>query len=134
MPFNNCDRPICVILDFYEKTKRRCVIIRSNRDYLLDSIQPNDELIALLLSNNCITEEQRYFIERQHFTRDKNDHLLHVVEPLDETNFSNFVKCLRQTNQKTIARIIENGGGLKYKFYLWNYGLLSILSISMPLS
>ena len=112
---------VCVFLDFYGKTKKRSAIIRNNRNYLLENIQPNDELIASLLSLNCITEEQSHFIQRQRSTQDKNAELLFVIESFDETKFSNFVKCLRQTNQKTVARIIENGGGLKNKLYISAY-------------
>ena len=63
---------VCVFLDFYGKTKKRSAIIRNNRNYLLENIQPNDELIASLLSLNCITEEQSHFIQRQRSNRDKN--------------------------------------------------------------
>ena|SRR6218665_2074716 len=104
----------CVcISDFYGKTKRRRAIIRNNRNYLLENIQPNAELIALLLSQNCITEEQSHLIQRHRSAQDKNDELLYVVEFFDETKFSNFVKCFRHINQKTVAKIIENGGGVK---------------------
>jgi len=43
--------------------------------------------------------------------REKNEELLYVVKYIDKTEFSNFVKCLRHTNQKTVAKIVENGGG-----------------------
>src|SRR6218665_1669554 len=102
-------------LDFYGRTKKRHAIIRSNINYLLDNILPNDELLASMLSLNCITQEKIQFIQRQRSTRTKNDELLNVMKSLDETNFSNFVKCFRQTSQKTVAKIIQNGGGLKYK-------------------
>ena len=100
------------LVDYNGKTKRTSVIIRNNRDYLLEYIQPTGELIASLLSLNCITEEQRHLIERQHLTRDKNAEILQAVRSCDDTQCSNFVRCLRQTNQKTVARIVENGGGL----------------------
>jgi len=88
-------------------------IIRNNSYYLLDNIQPSDELIASLLSSNCITEQESHFIQRQCSSRDKNSELLHVVKSFDEINFSNFVKCLQVTDQKPLAKIIENGGGIK---------------------
>ena len=119
---------VCVFLDFYGKTKKRSSIIRNNRNYLLENIQPNDELIASLLSLNCITEEQSHFIQRLHSTQDKNAELLYVIKPFDETKFSNFAKCLRQTNQKTVARIIENGGGITKNFI---YGLIINILISL---
>src|SRR5688572_30317910 len=107
---------VFVCVEFHRQTKKRYAIIRDNRNYLLENIQPNDELIASLLSLNCITEEQSHFIQRQRLERDKNDELLYSVTPFEEEKWSHFVKCLRQTNQKTVARIIEKGGGLKDKF------------------
>ena len=103
------------MLEFYGKTKKRHAIIINNRNYLENNIQPNDELLASLLHLNCITDEQSHFIQRQRSTRDKNYELVYVLESFDETKFSSFVKCLRHNNQRTVAKIIENGGGLTYK-------------------
>ena len=64
-----------------------------------------------------ITDEQSHAIKGQTSNRDKNGELLCLLGPFDETKFSNFVKCLRQTDQNTVARIIENGGGLKHDLY-----------------
>src|SRR6218665_32763 len=102
---------LCV-LDFYGMTKKRHTIIRNNINYLLNNIQPDDKFIASLLSLDCITEEQSHFIQRQRSTRDKNYELLYIEESFDETKFSNLVNCLRRTNQRTVAKIIENGGGV----------------------
>lgn len=102
-----------VKLNVNGKTKRRSAIIRNNRDFFLEHIQPHDEFIASLLPLNCITEEQSHFIKAQRSTRDKNDEILQIVRSFEETEFSDFVRCLRQTNQKMVARIAENGGGLK---------------------
>src|SRR6218665_2055552 len=99
-------------------TKIRHTIIRNNRKYLENNIQPTDELISSLLSLNCITNEQSHFIQSQCSTREKNYELLHVMDSCDETKFSTFVNCLRRKNQRTVAKIIENGGGIKFKLYL----------------
>src|SRR6218665_1791372 len=109
---------VSVFPDFYGKTKKISAIIRNNRNYLLANIQPNDELITYMLYINCITEEQSHFIQRQRSTRDKNIELLKIVRSFDGKTFSMFLKCLRRTNQKAVARIIENGGGLDYKLNL----------------
>lgn len=106
------------LLDIYGKTKKRSAFIRNNRSYLLENIQMSDELVASLLSLDCITEEQNHLIRQQHPNRDKISELLYVTESMDETKFSNFVRSLRRTSQMTVARIIENGGGLEYKLYL----------------
>src|SRR6218665_1585083 len=95
---------------------KRSAVIRNNINYLLKTIQPNNELISSLLSLNCVTEEQRDFIQRQSSKRDKNAELLEIVRPLNETMFSNFVKSLRQTNQTDVARIVSTGGGSIYIF------------------
>lgn len=98
-------------LDFYGKTRKRSTILRNNRNYLLDNIQLNNNLTALLLSFNCLAEKQRRFFQRQTSNRNKNNELLCAMRTFDENSFSNFVKCLRQTNQMNAARIMENGGG-----------------------
>src|SRR6218665_3370998 len=94
------------------KDKKRHAIIRNNRNYLENNIQLNDELIASLFSLNCITYEQSHFIQRQSSTQDKNYELLYIMESFDEKKFSHFVNCLRRTSQRTVAKIIENGGGV----------------------
>src|SRR6218665_968951 len=101
-------------LDLYGKIKKRPSIIRNNRNYLLENIHPNDEFITSLVSLNCITEEQSHLIQRQRLQRDKNDELLHIMRSFDDIQFSNVVKCLRQTNQRTVAKIIDNGGGVMF--------------------
>src|SRR6218665_41817 len=78
---------VCVFLDVYGKTKKINAIIRSNRNYLVDNIQPNDELIASLLSLNCITEEHSHLIRRQRSIGEKNYELLRIMECIDETTF-----------------------------------------------
>lgn len=78
----------------------------------MEYIDADEQLIASLLSLNCITEERSRFIQRQRSKLGKNAELLKAMKNIDETTFSNFAKCLRQTNQKTVAAITENGGGL----------------------
>ena len=107
---------VFVCVEFHRQTKKRYAIIRDNRNYLLENIEPNDELIASLLSLNCITDEQSRFIQRQRSNRETNAELLYIMKSFDQIKFSNVIKCLRQTNQKTVARIIENGGGLSTNF------------------
>src|SRR6218665_1938687 len=95
---------------------KRSEFIRNNRNYLLKTIQPNNEFISSLLSLNCVTAEQCYFIQRQSSKRDKNAELLKIMRSLNERQFSNFVKCLQQTNQMEVARIISKGGGSVHVF------------------
>jgi len=115
-------------------TKKRHAILTNNRNYLVENIQPNDELLASLLSLNCITEEQIHFIQRHRSTRDKNYELLYIMESFDETKFSSFVNCLRRTNQRTVAKIIENGGGLTFKLYLKTLFVSHLYSIGLAVS
>lgn len=99
------------IVGFYEQTKKRSAILRNNRNYLIENIDPSDELISSLLSLKCIAEEQSDFIQRQRSKRDKNAELLNFLRSFDQQTSSNFIKCLRRNNQKTVGRVIENGGG-----------------------
>ena len=110
-------KSLCV-LEFYGRTKTRYTIIRNNRKYLESNIQPTNEIMSSLLSLNCITDERSHFIQSQRSKRDKNNALLYAVKSFDETKFSTFVNCLRRTNQRTVANIIENGGGITFKLYL----------------
>src|SRR6218665_1471468 len=117
-------------VDFYGKTRKRSAITRNNRDYLLENIHFSSTLITSLLSFDCITELQSRFIQRKlshlnvnktkekshfiqghHSVRYKNTELLCTMSSFDDTKFSNFVTFLRQANQRTVARIMENGGG-----------------------
>ena len=101
-----------MFVGFYWKTKKRSAHIRNNRKYILENINSSEELINSLLSLNCITEKQSQFIQRQRSNRVKNAELLRIVRSFDNNKSSNFIKCLQRTNQKTMAKILENGGGL----------------------
>src|SRR6218665_1422164 len=120
-------------VDFYGKTRKRSAIIRNNGSYLLENIQLSSTLITLLLSFDCITgiqsrliqrkrsnlsvintKEKSHFIQGHHSVRYKNTELLCTMRSFDVTKFLNCVTCLRQANQKTVARILENGGGSQY--------------------
>ena len=103
---------------------KRSAIARNNRNYLLENIQPHDEFISSLLSHNCLTEEQSHFIHRQRSEREKNAELLKIMRSVDETKFSTFVRCLRQTNQTYVARIVANGGGHFLQMLIIYMGLL----------
>lgn len=102
---------LLVFSDFYGKSKKRSAIIRNSQSYLLENIHPTDEFIDSLLSLNCITDEESQFIQRQSSTRDKNAELLRYLRSFDDKTSSNFVKCLRRTNQTEVAKLVENGGG-----------------------
>src|SRR6218665_2668926 len=108
---------LCFVLDYYLKNRKISAIIRSNRDYLLANIKLDETLIDSLLSFNGVTEGQSHLLKSLSSNRHKNTELLWAMKYFDVAKFSNFVKCLRQTNQKTVARIIENGGGLQFLLY-----------------
>jgi len=103
----------------------------------MENIQLSSTLITSLFSFDCITElqsrliqrkrshlnvnetkEKSHFIQGYHSVRYKNTALLCTMRSLDVSKFSNFVTCLRKANQKTVARIMENGGGLQYVLYI----------------
>ena len=96
----------------------------------MENIQLSATLVSSLLSFNCITDAQSRLSQRQRSNlnvnktkresrfirgrypdRYKNTELLRTTRSFDVTKFSNFVTCLRQANQRTVARIMENGGG-----------------------
>lgn len=82
----------------------------------METIELNVELISLLLSQKCITEEQNRLIHRQRSKRNRNAVFLRILKTFDDAKCSNFVACLRQTKQTAIATIVENGGGSQFSF------------------
>src|SRR6218665_1543203 len=106
---------VLVFSDIFGRSRKSSAITRNNQIYLMENMIPNYNLIAALLSLNCITQLQSHSIQRQRSIQDKNAELLKVVGSFDKKQFTDFIKCLRQTYQKTVARIMENGGGLQLK-------------------
>lgn len=107
---------VLVFSDFNRKATRSSALIRQTRNYLLENIELSDALINSLLTLNCITEEQSQLIQGQRSRKEKNAKLLYCTGSLDQTESSNFVNCFRRNNQRTVASIVENGGGLAYNF------------------
>lgn len=124
---------LLVYLEFYAKTKKRLTVIRNNRKCLIENIDPSDELIASLLSLNCITEKQSHVIKRQHSKRMKNAELLYVVRTFNDAKFAKLVNILRQTNQMAAARIVDDGGGSHNKFDLKINIFLFVITIMVIL-
>src|SRR5688572_32647372 len=81
-------------------------IIRNNRDYLLENIQPNYELIASLLSINCITDERSHFIQRQRSTQDKRSEE-HTSELQSQSNRVCRLLLEKKKNNNSIDNNIE---------------------------
>src|SRR6218665_968294 len=104
---------ILFVIAFYRNSAERSVI-RHNQKYLVENIQPNGQLIDSLMSLDCLTEQQGRLIKRLRLDRDKNVELLHALRPFDEKKRSKFIRCLRQTNQKTVAQVVGTGGGLHF--------------------
>lgn len=92
------------------KVSKRKTIIRNNRDYLSEIIQPKD-LIDRLRRTDCLTDQQTRSLRRRHPTKTMNEELLDLVRVLDAQRYSTAIECLRQKNQKLVAHVSERGGG-----------------------
>lgn len=102
---------IVVLLVYYEYIEKRATIIRNNQNFLLEFIEPNDKLIEALVSSACITQHQADSIGKLQRIRDKNEELLQQLRPYESDKYAAFKRCLYETDQHSVARVLENGGG-----------------------
>lgn len=101
----------CFLLDMNAAIRVLSSVINMNRNYLLENIEPSDELIASLVSFNCITKEQSDTIQRRRSKQDKNAELLYFLSAFDDTLSSNFTRTIRDNNRQTRARAFKIGDG-----------------------
>lgn len=93
------------------KVSKRKTIVRNNRDYLSEIIQPKD-VIVRLRKTDCLTDEQARSLRRSHLTKAMNEELLGFLRKLDVNRYSTAIECLRQKSQKLVAYVLEKGGGM----------------------
>src|SRR6218665_2829083 len=109
---------LSIIVDFYRELRRWSVIFRTNRTYFLESLETKG-VNERLRSADCLTDTEFRLVNRQILIsgnvklsrKNNNQELLHILRSPDEARLSNIIRCLRQSNQKLSARIVENGGG-----------------------
>lgn|SRR6218665_1252903 len=98
--------------------------MKNNNSYLTENIQTQD-LMKQLRASKCLSDVNARRICRMpvaaikpklgkrgpNFGSQYTSELLHTVKRFDDAQLSTFIYCLRQWNQKLLARIAENGGG-----------------------
>lgn len=96
---------------FYAKVGSRDAIYRNNRQYFEQNIEMHS-LVKLLRSDDCLTDFEGRIIGRQKHNQLKAfSRLETVLKRIDDVRHSTFLLCLRQTNQKLVTKVVENGGG-----------------------
>src|SRR6218665_3917028 len=118
------------------KIQRKIVILRSNQSFLVENMRLREGLIDQLRLSDCLTDVQARLLNRQTvvnektkpITRNNNSDLLHVIRSCDDTRRSDCLRCLRQSVQKLVTKVTNNGGGLP-----WNYNYSSLLVLDSNL-
>ena len=86
----------------------------------MENIQPTVALISRLRYADCLTDTEARLIRRdthrkgksQRDSKEINAELLQIVRSFNvEARFSNFTRCLRQSNANVVEKVAQNGGG-----------------------
>jgi len=96
---------------YYLSVTKRQTIIRSNRQYLVEHLEPSSNLIWRLEQVGCLTSEEANYIESLHRNSAKNDKLLTVVRTMSLEKHIAFVESLHFCGQLKVANVLEKGGG-----------------------
>ena len=86
----------------------------------METLRLREGLIDQLRLCDCLTDVQSRLLKRQTVTngkrkligRNNNSDLLHFMRSCDETRRSDCLRCFRQSSQKLVTKVIDNGGGL----------------------
>ena len=87
------------------------MIIRSNRQYLVEHLEPNSNLIRRLERIGCLTIEEANYIESLQRSTAKNHELLNVARTMSFMKHFTFVESLQFCGQLKVANVLEKGGG-----------------------
>ena len=87
-------------------------MLDTNLPFLRQSIDPTDVIIRLM-SDGAITSVQRDFIDRPNrIPFEKVGDLIEILLRRSFGSLLTFIKCLKETNQGHIARLLEERGGV----------------------
>lgn len=90
-----------------EETMRNLEV---NQSVLVELLDTTSDLLADLLSDGCITQGQKQFIEAATCKSEMNKRLLRTVMHCSQSDFVNFIDCLRRNGQQHVCRIMQNNG------------------------
>src|SRR6218665_2028277 len=104
----------------FNKLHRAILILRVNQSFLMETMRLREGLIDQLRLCDCLTDVQSRLLNRQTVTngkrkpisRNNSSDLLHVMRSCDDILIrSNCFRCFRQSSQKLVTKVIDNGGG-----------------------
>ena len=104
----------------FSRIDRISVVLRSNQSFLLETMRLREGLIDQLRWSDCLTDVQARLLNRQKVTngkrklisRNNNSDMLHIMRSCDDTRRTDSFRCLRQSGQTLVAKVLDNGGGL----------------------
>lgn len=100
---------ICIV--YYSQICKRRTIVRNNRLFLTEHIQPTVNFIRQLQTFRCLTSEQAERINSLSSELDRKEELYNLIGSFDEQWYLDFIECLRRSGQNLVAGVIEKGGG-----------------------
>src|SRR6218665_759827 len=103
----------------FSRIDRISVVLRSNQSFLLETVRLREGLIDQLRWSDCLSDVQARLLNRQTVTsgksklvsRNNNSDLLDIPRSCDETRRTDSFRCLRQSGQTLVAKVLDNGRG-----------------------
>src|SRR5688572_5300185 len=83
-----------------------------NQEVLVELMEMSPELIEKLYSRNILNKRHKDFICGQLSELKKSETFLDILRRRSFRDYKETIKCLRASNQKHIAEILEGGGKL----------------------
>src|SRR6218665_2726691 len=92
-------------------TDRQMTTLHMNQEILLELLEMSPQLIEELYSRNVVTKRHKDFICGQQLSEFKrSETFLDILRRRSFRDYKETIKCLRASNQKHIAEILEGGG------------------------
>lgn len=102
------------------KSHETIAVLRSNHSFFVEIMRFPEGLIDQLRLCDCLTDVQSRLLKRQTVTsgkrklinRNNSSDLLHFISSCDDIRRSDCFRSLRQSSQKLVMKVIDNGGGM----------------------
>ena len=85
--------------------------IHVNRFALEELLECRSGLVERLLADDVITRQQRSYLTESLSDVKTNEKLLDIISRRSLAHYKTFIRCLQETNQQQLARILIIGGG-----------------------
>jgi Caspase recruitment domain len=90
--------------------ENRKELIRLNFATMVELIE-SKQLVVCMFSKNCISNRHMQAINAKLTSCEKNEQLFDILMLRSNANYKNFVECLKDTKQETLADVFDKGGG-----------------------